>query len=178
MIVGVLIGGVFTLLFFIPSAQEPSRSEDGTLPSISGGNVNVNAAVPSFVLPGLDGNLISSEQWSGKIILINFWATWCDPCLEELPVLDETYRAHPGEIIVLGIAVGENADEVKQFLSDKHITYPILLDEDRRVSVAFQIFGFPTTYFIDQGGIIRAKHVGVLSPRLMEQYLIPLGIHP
>jgi thiol-disulfide isomerase/thioredoxin len=100
----------------------------------------------------------------GKTVLLNFWASWCQPCREEMPLLQATYEAYAGDdLIVLAVNMGEQAVRVTGFVSDLAVTFPVLPDEETTVGTLYRVRGAPTTYFIDRDGVIRQRYVGPLS---------------
>jgi thiol-disulfide isomerase/thioredoxin len=97
-------------------------------------------------------------------IVINFWATWCAPCVEELPLLERLYRAHQRNgVRFIAVNVKESVQTVNSFLETYGYTIPILLDSDGAMVEQYGVFGLPSTYFIDAAGMIRTKHMGALT---------------
>lgn len=172
---GILIGILLAFLVNTPKPKINDQDDMGRTPQV-GGSVNVNSPAPIFSLPDLTGADMSLDQWQGKVVILNFWATWCSACLEEMPVLDDLYRQKMTTLMVIGIAVGDSQSAVEAFIKAHPVRYPILLDESGVTGATYQVLGYPTTYFLDREGIIRAKHVGALTHRILEQYFIPLGI--
>ena len=119
---------------------------------------------PDFTLKDLSGKEISFKDYPEGPIIINFWATWCAPCMDEIPVLNNAYNSHKKKgLILIGIDVGESADLVKSIMDKLEIEYPVLLDSDSAVSHSYRVFGLPTTVFIDSKGIIRDTFIGRLD---------------
>jgi thiol-disulfide isomerase/thioredoxin len=118
---------------------------------------------PSLKLKDLDGQLHDLTQLKGKVVLINFWATWCPPCRREMPSMERLSQALAGEAFaVLAVDVGEDADTITTFTSqlDTTLNFPILLDTRSRVMQAWNVAGLPTTFLINQQGRIVASAVG------------------
>ena len=118
---------------------------------------------PTLKLKDLDGNSRDLAQLKGKVVLINFWATWCPPCRREMPSMERLSQALAGEAFaVLAVDVGEDADTITTFTSqlDTTLNFPILLDTRSRVMQAWKVAGLPTTFLIDQQGRIVASAVG------------------
>ncbi len=132
--------------------------------------------VPTFSLPSTSGNQIGIEQFKGKAVLVNFWATWCAPCLVEMPLLQTVSERHKDELIILAINSEESMDSVKPFLEKNHLTFPILMDEEGKVANMFGIYGYPVSFFVDKQGIIRSLHYGQLNKTLLTQNLLTIGI--
>ncbi len=132
---------------------------------------------PSFSLRGLDGRQHRLEDYRGKRVVLNFWATWCGPCRIEMPLLQATYdRLEMSGVVVIGINVEEEESAVRNFTDELRITFPILLDTDKSVTAQYRVVGLPTTFFIDAQGIIRATHVGALTAQGLQQYLDQLSV--
>lgn len=121
----------------------------------------VGKAAPSFQLQNLDGQSISLSDLKGKPVLVNFWATWCRPCVSEMPYMQEIYDEWSGRgLILLAINIGESSSEVEQFLQNHNLSLPVLLDTKKVVAQQYNIQYIPTTFFIDKDGIIQVKVIG------------------
>lgn len=130
------------------------------------------ARAPEFTLPDLLGNKISLADHRGRPVIIDFWATWCAPCVQQIPVLNAFQAAHYGEVAVLGIAVDSRGIEaVAPFATEHGIQYPVLLG-DESLAQDYGAFGFPSLYVIAPDGSIAANHVGVISEEELEEALI------
>ena len=129
-----------------------------------------------FTLTGLDGKRHSLQDYLGKPVILNFWATWCAPCRVEMPLLETTYqRLNPSGLVVLAVNNGEDADTAHAYADELHLTFPILLDTEQSVVRTYEILGLPTTFFVDSRGIIRAKQVGLLTRETLQAYLDQLA---
>jgi cytochrome c biogenesis protein CcmG/thiol:disulfide interchange protein DsbE len=144
---------------------------------VESGSVSVNSQAPGFTLPDHTGQLNNLDDYQGKIVILNFWATWCTPCREEMPLLDEYAARHAADVVVIGVAVDATAESVISFLGETPVRYPILIDENGMVAAAYHVAGYPMTYFLDAAGIIRGKYIGTITPRVLQQNLTPLGIN-
>ena len=133
----------------------------------------VGEPAPDFQLQDLDGQDISLRDLRGKPVLINFWATWCRPCVFEMPYLQQIYEEWSGEgLVLLTINIGESPTRVKGFLENYNLSLPALLDTKKNVARKYNITGIPTTFFIDKDGIIQEKIVGAFpSKGAIEKYL-------
>ena len=127
---------------------------------------------PLFGLPDLNGKVVSLSDFRGKPVLINFWASWCMPCLNEMPYIEEIYRERKDDnLVVLMINAKEPVKTVSKFAKDKDYTFTILLDSDGKTNSAYQVFGLPSTYFIDTNGIVRYSYMGELTTGIMKMGL-------
>lgn len=133
---------------------------------------------PEIILSNLNGEKVSLEDFKGKKILLNFWATWCPPCKEEMPDMETLYKENKeNDFVVLGVNMTntESSEEkVAAFVEEYGLTFPILMDKNGKVSHAYELLSYPTTYFIDSDGIIRSKVVGAISKAHMYQEMMRL----
>lgn len=131
-------------------ATVPAQAADTTAKTLAPG-----ASAPEFTLKDLDGKPHKLSDYRGKVVAVNFWATWCPPCRKELPSMERTYQTLKHKnFVILGVEVGEEWDAVQSFLNQVPVTYPILLDKDSAVSQKWKIIGLPATYLIDARGRI------------------------
>ncbi|MGB9130229.1 MAG: TlpA disulfide reductase family protein [Thiobacillus sp.] len=118
---------------------------------------------PALKLKDLDGKTLDLAQLNGKVVLINFWATWCPPCRREMPSMERLSQAFKGQpLVVLAVDVGEDPDTIEAFNSqlDTVPTFPILLDTRSRTMQAWKVAGLPTTFLVDKQGRIVASAIG------------------
>jgi len=118
---------------------------------------------PDFTLDTLIGEQVQLSSLRGKIVVINFWTTWCPPCRAETPALETSYEAYKdSDVVVLGVNLTDqdSLKEVESFVQEFGLTYPILLDRDGAVGLLYQLNGLPTTFFINRQGVIRTVVVG------------------
>ncbi|MCS6935975.1 MAG: TlpA family protein disulfide reductase [Candidatus Bipolaricaulota bacterium] len=118
---------------------------------------------PDFELADLDGNYVRLSDLVGRPILLNFWASWCPPCRKEMPDLQAFAHEHGDKIAVVGVNWNDTRDEVERFLNEYGVSYLNLLDTNGKVFVRYGLTGLPTTFFIDEEGIIRGKWLGSLT---------------
>ncbi|HEY8486145.1 MAG TPA: TlpA disulfide reductase family protein [Limnochordales bacterium] len=125
---------------------------------------------PDFALEDLSGRTVRLSSLRGRPVLLNFWATWCPPCLKELPELAGFHRRFQGRWEVVGVDVGEPRERVEAFVRRAGFGWTFLLDSSSRVAEAYLVVGLPTTYFIDAAGVVRARHLGPLTAEQLEYY--------
>ena len=117
---------------------------------------------PNFSLPDLEGKKVSLTDFKGKVVLLNIWATWCAPCVEEMPSMEKLYQELKGEDFeLLAISVDESgAEAVKPFLEKHKLGFPVLLDTKGEIKNLYQATGIPESFIIDKEGMIVEKIVG------------------
>ncbi len=125
---------------------------------------------PAFTLRALDsGKPVSLEQFRGRPVVINFWASWCGPCKIEHPVLEWGAKQFGSQAQFLGIIFEDTEDNAQGFLQDMGVSFPQLIDPKSRISVDYGVSGVPETYFITADGVIMTKHVGPIDPQTLTQ---------
>ncbi len=119
------------------------------------------ATAPDFTLKALDGSNLRLAEQKGDIMLINFWASWCGPCIQEMPALDKLAQKYrPLGVQVWGVNVENDSTAAKAYLHKVQVGFPILFDLDNSVSKAYQVDAMPTTVILDKDGKVRAVHRG------------------
>lgn len=134
------------------------------------GGLKIGVKAPDFELKTLDGKQAKLSDYRGKKILLNFWATWCPPCKEEMPAMEKFHQKAGSDVVILAVNIDPEND-VKAFAKEMGVTFPILLDSQQAknpVNEKYQVLSIPTTYFIDKDGIIRDKFVGGMTLSHME----------
>jgi peroxiredoxin len=118
--------------------------------------LRIGRPAPNFALRDLNGNILKlSDFRNKKYVLLNFWATWCAPCKEEMPYFEDIYQKYGEELVVLGVDLQESAEVVRTFTKrEVHVSYPLLIDADGSVAQAYTLFAEPTTFFINKDGRI------------------------
>lgn len=132
---------------------------------------------PGFTLKNLDGQPVNLSDFKGKVVLLNFWGTWCEPCKEETPALQTAYERLQDEgLVIVGVDLfnGERnlnrtVDDVRRFVTLYGVSYPILLDDSGEVGGAYGVAPIPTSYIIDQQGKVRYVKVGQLNTLEVER---------
>lgn len=125
---------------------------------------------PDFALPGLDGETIRLSDYRGKVVFLNFWATWCPPCLVEMPEMQKLYEQEGDDLEIIGIDLTHTEDAVEDvaaFMDEHGYAWPIALDQKGDVTLAYRTLDIPTSFFIDQNGIIREIHQGPMTLETM-----------
>ena len=132
----------------------------------------VGRMAPDFILKDLDGNSVRLSDLRGKVVFINFWATWCPPCRAEMPEIEAVHQEYKDKgVVVLGVDISEPASTVRQYIQKGGFSWTIVLDSTGEVARNYQIAAIPTSFFIDGEGIIRAVNIGAMTKRAMESKL-------
>ncbi|MBN1920570.1 MAG: TlpA family protein disulfide reductase [Anaerolineae bacterium] len=127
-----------------------------------------------FQLTTLDGDTVSLQDYRGKVVLLNFWATWCPACRSEMASLELYYQAHQAEgLVVLGVNYQEDSNSVASFVADAELSFPVLLDTAGKTATAYGVVGLPASYFVGCRGELLGFWPGAVSASLLEQHLTP-----
>src|ERR1700693_5309205 len=122
---------------------------------------DASGPAPAFTLTALSGQQGALSQYKGQVVMVNFWATWCGPCQQEMPLLDQMYKKYkPAGFTLIGVNVDKEAPAVKELLARKPVSFPVLLDPANQVSKAYHVNEMPSSVFIDRKGQIRYIHRG------------------
>lgn len=117
--------------------------------------------MPSFSLMDMSGKTVSQDTFRGKVLLINFWATWCAPCKVEMPSLNNLFRRlRDRGLMVLAISVDDSDEAVHKFLKETPLDFPVLRDPQIDVSMKYKVYAYPTTFLVDKRGLIKKNYMG------------------
>jgi peroxiredoxin len=139
-----------------------------------GGSTEVGAAAPDFSLEDVSGRTVKLSDLRGKPVFVNFWASWCWPCREELPDIQRLFEAKQGAVNIITVNLTStevSADEVRRFVKDSGFTMPVLLDTGGEVGEEYQIRSLPLSLYLDDKGIIRKKINGVMTAEMLENFV-------
>jgi peroxiredoxin len=118
-------------------------------------------SAPDFTLKSNSGDNVKLSELRGQVVMINFWASWCGPCRQEMPLLDEIHQRYSGlGFTVLGVNVEEDQAAARELLEDVPVTFPILFDSRNEVSEAYDVDAMPSTVVVDRDGVVRYIHKG------------------
>lgn len=132
----------------------------------AGGPVRVGNEAPAYAAETLDGHRTGLVQLRGKPVLLNVWATWCKPCQQEIPALEQLHRTYGTrglQVIGVSIDAGDQQQAIREFVAAYGASYPIWLDPDSEVTAAFSTMGVPNTFLIGPDGQVLWKHVGPVT---------------
>lgn len=154
-----------TFIVPTPAPESPVPTEVGL----------IDQQVPDLTLTLLDGGTLRLPDLRGQIVFLNFWATWCVPCLEEMPALQALHETRSDDgvrvIAVTDPTAGQTEEEIRGFVQQLDLTLPVALEADAEVYRRFHVLQIPTTYIIDPTGTVRFRHIGPLSSDDINTYL-------
>ena len=132
----------------------------------------VGRPAPDFALNDLDGNPVNLRDLRGKVVVLNFWATWCPPCRAEMPEIEAIHQQYKDKgVTVIGIDIRETVAEVRDFIEDGGLSWTFVIDRTGAVAAGYAVSAIPTSFFIDAAGIVRAIEVGAMTKGGMESRL-------
>ena len=155
------------LICSCPAKAQNSSSEETLAKAFSEAGLSLlkeRVAPRDFSLPTLEGGSQSLSALKGKVVFLNFWATWCGPCRAEMPSMEALYgRFREKGLEILAVNCGENQREVLAFMNGNKLSFPAVLDTDGRVSTGYGVQAIPTSFLIDREGMIVARVVGSIN---------------
>jgi len=170
---GLILFGVVALVILPKPIPTPEPQKEVNNNQNAPAQLNITA--PKLDLVDLNGEEVSLEDYLGKVILVNNWATWCPPCREEMPTLEAYYQTHKGQgFVLIGIEAGEPAEEVAEFIDQYKISFPIWLDPENRAISGFRNMALPSSYVINPEGSIVLGWTGAVTQESLEKYVTPL----
>lgn len=141
----------------------------------SGFSTKQNPLAPDFTLPQLDGQPLSFSSYRGKVVLLDFWATWCVPCREETPHFVELQKKYGGRgLQIIGVSMDDSADPVRPFYQQFHMNYPVVMGTAKTGEQYGGVLGLPIAFLIDPEGRIVKKHIGATDPNVIEREVVGL----
>lgn len=155
------------------------KSEAAMKEIIARNGIEIGKSAPDFELTKLDGTNVKLSDLKGKKVILNFWATWCGPCQQEMPDMEAFYKEHKENVEILAVNYtpsekGGGGEKVSNFIKEKGITFPVLLDKNIDVTTAYKVITIPTSYFIDTKGVIQDKFIGPMTQKEMEKRVAKL----
>jgi peroxiredoxin len=138
-------------------------------------DAGIGQPAPDFSYLDSYGQSKSLSDWRGKPVLINFWASWCPPCRAEMPLLQAIYQdqaPRDNGVQFLSVSIDEDPSQARGFMTENGYTFPFLLDINKSVAYAYNVYGIPTTFLIDANGVIKARKVGAFPDKTELETLI------
>jgi thiol-disulfide isomerase/thioredoxin len=173
---GMMTAALFTLR--PPAQADPTPGTEAIVPAIDTGAIvpaEANYSAPELSAKNVYGNTESLNDYRGKVVLVNFWATWCPPCKTEMPMLVAFYNAHVDEgFVIISINARESDYEIANFIRHYKMTFPIWLDPNGDALSAFKNSVLPSSYAIDRMGTVRHIWAGSIDDETLEKYVIPM----
>ena len=158
-------------------ATPEQTTEPTPVPTAPSVGVKVGNTAPNLALADLEGTEMSLAGFAGQPVMINFWAVWCGFCRVELPEMQRVYEAYKDKgLVILAVDVQEEKLLVQEFADQLGLTFPVLLDTKGEVTRSYRVRGLPTSYFIDQNGVILDVQVGPVDAAWMENNLAQVGV--
>jgi cytochrome c biogenesis protein CcmG/thiol:disulfide interchange protein DsbE len=158
---------IFFAILIVIAIYEVGRHHTASPTAGSAGGSH--AAAPGFSLPDLDGRSIELANYRGKVVLLDFWATWCAPCRDEIPHFVEFQSTYGGQgLQVIGLSMDDSAKPVLPFYKEFKMNYPVAMGTTQVAEAYGGILGLPVTFLIDRDGKIAAKHVGAVEMPVLE----------
>jgi thiol-disulfide isomerase/thioredoxin len=169
-----------------PEAAAPVAAQQGTVAPVASHDTagadtgacmaNAKPANFDFTMKDLDGKQVSLSTYKGKVVLLNFWATWCGPCKAEIPGFVEIQEKYKDQLVIVGFSVDDSAEKAREYATQYKMNYPILLGEGREdVQDAYgPIWGIPASFIISKDGKVCRKHLGIAPKAVFEKEVVAL----
>lgn len=147
-------------------------------PRVTGG-ASANQLAPDFVLPQLDGQELRLSSYRGKVVLLDFWASWCEPCRVETPHLIELQQKYGDQgLEIIGVSMDDSPDPARAFYQQFHMNYPVVMGNAKIGEEYGGVLGLPIAFLIDRDGRIKTKHIGATEPAVFEKDIASLLAKP
>ena len=179
---GLLVGLLAGYVIFVglpsqwPWQPAPAPTAGGHVSSPAPAPV-AGAPAPDFTLNSLAGPPVRLSSLKGQVVLINFWATWCVPCQQEMPAIQQAYNTYKGQgFTVLAVNLNEPASDVQAYINNLKLNLPVLLDAGENVSNLYRVRGYPTSFFVDRNGTVAVEQVGMMTDAILAQNLSKVGL--
>jgi len=174
LLIGVVIGAVVLVGAALGAVLVAGGGDDGTGPTSAGGGgrdtfvadgpATVGQPAPDFSLPGLDGGTVALSDFAGKPRLVNFWASWCNPCRKEFPLFEQASAEHATDgLEIVGVSYEDIAADARAFVADQGADWAFARDPDGDLATAYGVRALPQTFFVDADGTIVSRLFGITS---------------
>jgi thiol-disulfide isomerase/thioredoxin len=164
-LLAVLIAGILAGIYL--RSNRPSHPKTGI--------AKQNLLAPDFVLPQLDGTPLRLSDYRGKVVLLDFWATWCDPCREETPHFIELEQEYADRgLQIIGVSMDDTSSPVREFYEQFHVNYPLVMGDAKTGEAYGGVLGLPIIFLLDRDGRIVAKHMGSTKAEAFDREIAAL----
>ncbi|AZK48126.1 TlpA family protein disulfide reductase [Paenibacillus lentus] len=172
---GLRISSIITLLlalfaigaivWIIITSNQKNTSEQNA-------RIAIGEAAPVFEVANTYGDKVLLSDYRGKVVVLNFWASWCEPCVKEMPLINEVYESNQLDVATLFVNVGESKGTVNEFLTANRFEFPVMIDVTGKVAGLYGIVGLPVTYIIDKKGNLHHSIIGeITSSEQLQAYI-------
>ncbi|RPF55888.1 TlpA disulfide reductase family protein [Aquisalibacillus elongatus] len=161
--IGLIITLLGIIVYNVVTEEEETYDNQGEMifvhpegQDIEQGGTDVGDTAPNFQLKNIEGETVQLADFRGKKVFMNFWASWCDPCKDEMPDMQKLYEEYSDEVVILAVNTSEsNKKNAVNFVNEYGLTFPVLFDETSEVAAKYNMMGLPMTYFINSEGEIQ-----------------------
>lgn len=153
-LIAALVLSGLSIFYFQNSSPAVVQAEVGT---------ETGMEAPDFTLKNMNDKEVSLSDYRGQKVFLNFWASWCPPCREEMPDMQKLHEEYEEEVTILAVNIGENKSTAANFMMQNGLNFSVLLDTDKSTAQNYLVRGIPTSYFLNEDGIITNKVVGAVS---------------
>jgi len=168
-VIGLMLIAGPAFLSFLPAVPKPALQS-----GMQSGMPQEGQPIPDFDLPTLDGRRVRLSDLRGSPVLINFWATWCGPCKQEMPLIVEQYNWNKGKglrVLAIDTLLNDNLEDMRAFAKRFNMNFDVLVDETDAIAGGWEVMGLPTTFFVKPDGTVAKAHVGQLTADQLKEYL-------
>lgn len=158
LLIAALILSGLSIFYFQNSSPDVVQAEVGT---------ETGMKAPDFTLTNINDQEVSLSDYRGQKVFLNFWASWCPPCREEMPDMQKLHEEYDNQVVILAVNIGESKSTAANFMMQNNLDFPVLLDNNKSTAQNYLVRGIPTSYFLNQDGIIKEKVVGAVSYQKM-----------
>lgn len=145
-----------TIVWIIVSSRQGDTQQEKA-------RLAIGEMAPDFEVTNTHGDKVVLSDYKGKVVVLNFWASWCEPCVKEMPLINEVYQSNRSDVATLFVNAGESKGTVNEFLTENHFDFPVIIDVTGKVSQLYGIVGLPVTYIIDKDGKLHQSAVGEIT---------------
>ncbi|MDQ0087070.1 peroxiredoxin [Paenibacillus anaericanus] len=162
-VIGLISIGAITWIL-VSSRHDNSQQE--------GAKLAIGSIAPNFELTNTAGQKMTLSDYRGKVVILNFWASWCQSCVKEMPLINNVFQSNRSDVATIFINVGESKGTVNNFLSTNHFDFPVIIDVTGKVSSLYGVVGLPATFIIDKQGKLAQLLLGEInSDSQLQEYI-------